>query len=291
VKYSNPKIPEGINTTETHPLKEFMFLLSVVLTGVLVITVILTLTIDWTAKYIPFSFEQAMVSSGDEIFDNERNEVDDYLQSLTDKIITSAELPEDFSITVHYVDEDVVNAGATLGGNIMVYRGLLEKIPDENTLVMLLGHEIGHVKLRHPVQALGKGVVIGMVLAAVLGQSSDSVAKLMSDTSMVAMLSFSREQEEDSDEEGLKILNNYYGHTRGSTTLFEIFKDEEATNDGYDRSEFLSSHPLTENRILHIREFTSDHQWAVRGEMKQIPAHIIKKLAFDKEQENTDSDE
>ena len=262
-----------------------------VLAGVISITIILTLTIDWTAKYIPFSFEQALVSSSDEIFDNERNEVDDYLQSLTDKIITSAELPDDFSITVHYVDEDTVNAGATLGGNILVYRGLLEKIPDENTLVMLLGHEIGHVKLRHPVQALGKGVAIGMVLAAALGQSSDSVASLMSDTSMIAVLSFSREQEEDSDEEGLKILNSYYGHTQGSTTLFEILKNEEATNDGYKESEFLSSHPLTENRIQHIKEITSIQQWTIRGEMRAIPVNIRKKLAYDKEQENADSNE
>lgn len=52
---------------------------------------------------------------------------------------------------------------ATPGGHVIIYRGLLEKIPNENTLVMLLGHEIGHIKLRHPVKALGKGVVIGLL--------------------------------------------------------------------------------------------------------------------------------
>ncbi len=135
-------------------------------------------------------------------------------------------LPEGMKITLHYVDEETVNAMATLGGHVMIYRGLLEKLPDENTLVMLLGHEIGHIKLRHPVKALGKGVVIGLVLSTVLGQSSDSVASVLTDTSMITMLSFNREQEEDSDDEGIKVMHAYYGHVQSSTELFDILKQE-----------------------------------------------------------------
>ncbi len=290
MKYSNQKIPEGINTTETHPLKEFAFLLSVVLAGVILITIVLTLTIDWTAKYIPFSFEQAMVSSTDEIFNDEPNEVDAYLQSLADKIVLSADLPPDFSITVHYINQDVVNAGATLGGHIIIYRGILEKIPDENTLVMLLGHEIGHVKLRHPVKSLGKGIVISMVLGAIFGQSSDTVSSLMTDTSMITMLSFNREQEEDSDEQGLNILHEYYGHTQGATTLFEIFKQEQSDS-GFIAPAFLSSHPQTESRINHLLMYAQSRQWHNKGVTRSIPQQIRAVLAQDKAQQSIEEKE
>lgn len=231
-----------------------------------------------------------MVSSTDDVFNDEPNEVDVYLQSLADKIVSSADLPPDFSITVHYVNQDVVNAGATLGGHIIIYRGILEKIPDENTLVMLLGHEIGHVKLRHPIKSLGKGVVISLVLGAIFGQSSDAVSSLMTDTSMITMLSFNREQEEDSDEEGLKLLHDYYGHTQGATTLFEIFKQEQADSN-FVTPAFLSSHPQTDNRISHLLLYAQSQQWRNKGITQAIPQQILTIFAQDKAQQAIDEQE
>ena len=212
---------------------------------------------------------------------DESNEVDEYLQTVADKIIPHMDLPEDMKITVHYVDEGLVNAMATLGGHVMIYRGLLEKLPNENSLVMLLGHEIGHVKLRHPVKALGKGVVIGLVLSTVLGQSSDSVANMLTGTSMITMLSFNREQEQASDDEGIKVLNAYYSHVQSSTDLFEILKKEHMEND-LDIPQFLSSHPDTENRIDYLNEMAQTQHWVKQGETWSLPDYIVKKLADDR---------
>lgn len=56
----------------------------------------------------------------------------------------------DITYTFHYVDEDVLNAYAMPGGHIYVFRGLLDKLVDnEAQLVYLLGHEITHVDLKH----------------------------------------------------------------------------------------------------------------------------------------------
>lgn len=283
LKYSNPEIPEGINTTDTHPLKEFAFLLSTVIIGVIIITALLAMSVDWGAKYIPFEFETALSTSIAEKLDDDTNEVDDYLQALADKIIPHMDLPEEMKIKVHYVNEDVVNAMATLGGHVMIYRGLLEQLPDENTLVMLLGHEIGHVKLRHPIKAMGKGVVISLVLSAVLGQSADSAANVIADTSMLTMLSFSRDQEQASDEEGIKTLNAYYGQVQGSTDLFEILEKENQAM-GVNVPQFLSTHPDTKNRIHHLNEIAQVQNWIQKGETNPIPDYILKKLADDKQQ-------
>lgn len=246
-------------------------------------TVILALSIDWLAKYIPFEFETAISQSVAEKLNNETNEVDDYLQSLTDKIVPHMNLPDDMTITAHYVNEDVVNAMASLGGHVMIYRGLLQQITDENTLVMLLGHEIGHVKLRHPVKALGKGVVISLVLGAILGQSADSASSVITDTSMLTMLNFNREQEQASDEEGIKVLNSYYGHVKNATELFEILAKEHQ-NEALDVPQFLSTHPDTQNRISHLNELAKSNNWVHTGETRVIPAYIQKKLIDDKQQ-------
>ena len=251
------------------------------LVGVIILTAVLSLSVDWTAKYIPFEFETKLSEKVAEQLNTESNEVDTYLQSLADKITPHMDLPDDMSVTMHYVNEDIVNAMATLGGHVMVYRGLLEQLPDENTLAMLLGHEIGHVKLRHPVRALGKGVVLTLLLNAVLGNSSDSVGNVLSDTSMITMLTFNRDMEQASDEEGLHVLQAYYGQTQGSTTLFEILASQEQVV-ASKIPEFLQTHPDTKNRITHINELAQANGWRLQGETQPIPLNIRQKLTRDK---------
>ena len=191
------------------------------------------------------------------------------------------DLPEGVSIKLHYVNDDVVNAMATLGGHVLVYRGLLEKLPHENALVMLLGHEIGHVKMRHPVKALGKGVIISLLLSAVLGESSDAVANVISESSMLTMLSFSRDQEQDSDDEGIQLLNSYYGHVQGATSLFEVLKHENEDK-SFHVPQFLSSHPDTQYRIKYLTELAEQKHWTKQGDVELMPEHILQILADDK---------
>jgi len=244
---------------------------------------VLALSVDLAAEYIPFEFETSISQSVVEKLKSDRNEVDKYLQELVDKLVLKMDLPEGMKIHVHYVNEDVVNAMATLGGHVMVYRGLLEQLPNENALVMLLGHEIGHVKLRHPVKALGKGVVISLLVSFILGESSDSVANVISDTSMLTMLSFSRDQEEASDDEGIKTVNDFYGHVRGATELFEILQ-KERQNAAVNIPQFLSSHPDTEQRIEHLNKLVEVQHWNQQGETRPIPENIISKLNSDRRQ-------
>ena len=256
--------------------------MSVTIAAVVFITAILAISVEWAAQYIPFEFETVLSQPVAEKFNGETSEADEYLQQLADKIIPYMDLPENIEITVHYVNDDIVNAMATLGGHVIVYRGLLEQLPDENTLVMLLGHEIGHVKLRHPVKALGKGVVISLVLSTILGQSSDSVANVITNTSMLTMLSFSRDQEQDSDEEGIKVLNAYYGRVLGATELFEILEKEHEEK-GVDVPRFLSSHPDTQNRIRHLNELAQEQGWTQLGNPRPIPGYILEKMAVDRQ--------
>ena len=58
MQYSNPKIPEGINTTKTNPLKEF----AVLTVGVIVLAIstlaVLILLVDFFADKIPFQWEK-----------------------------------------------------------------------------------------------------------------------------------------------------------------------------------------------------------------------------------------
>ena len=259
------------------------------LIAVVLITALLAYSVDWLAEYIPFDYEISIAESF-KFETDERNQVDDYLQNLADDIVKDMAMPEGMNITVHYVNQDVVNAMATLGGHIFIYRGLLEKLPHENALVMLLGHEIGHVKLRHPIKALGKGVVISLVFSALLGQSSDTASTALINTSTLTLLGFSREQEEDADLEGLSATQYYFKHVQGADDLFNALLNEQ-DEQGIYVPQIMSSHPDTRHRITLINQFSNIQQWSLNGSLKPLPKKLVEKLADDAALQKKESDE
>ncbi len=214
MKFTPAKVPEGINYSQSNPIKEFLLLGSGVLAVILLIVFLLGSLLDWSSKFIPFSYESAMAEPFVQEYVDEYGKgsakVSQYLQGLADEIAPLMSLNEEIQLTLHYVDNETINGMATLGGHIFIFRGLLEKLPSENALVALLAHEIAHVKLRHPVKALSKGVSIALLMAVVSGQSNTDVTGLLSNTSQLAFLGFSRSQEQAADDEAIAVSQRYY---------------------------------------------------------------------------------
>ncbi|HED35273.1 MAG TPA: hypothetical protein ENJ08_13845, partial [Gammaproteobacteria bacterium] len=108
----------------------------------------------------------------------------------------------------------------------------------------------------------------------------DAAAGAISDASMLTLLSFSREQEEDSDEEGINVLDSYYGHVQGASSLFDVSKQKQQGADTV--PEFLNSHPDTDNRIQHISAIAKQNHWMLEGNITKIPDFVIQKIKQDK---------
>jgi len=203
-------------------------------------------------------------------------EIQTYLQSLGDELGTYMELPEDMSITIHYVDEDIENAFATLGGHVYMYRGLIELIPHENSLAMVVAHEMAHIQHRHPIIAMGRGVVIGLLFAAISGLGSDLfVGEVVSSAGMITMLSFNRDQESQSDKTAINAVAKYYGHVSGAEDLFKaLIKVEE--NHSMSGPQFLSTHPLSEDRINNLSQYAKENGWNTDQPVQPLPEFITK---------------
>jgi predicted Zn-dependent protease len=278
MEYQNPKIPEHINTSQENPLKEFSTLLISAIVFVVLASFLLSFGGSWLAGKIPFSAENKIASLYNitQHTDNKTHpEIAQYLQILADKISKAQNLAPEMKITAHYMDDDTVNAFATLGGNLFIYRGLLEKLPSENSLVALLGHEIAHVKYRHPIKSLGRGVAVSIAMTTVMG-STDS--QVLGDAGMLTILKFSRDMEKQSDEEAMKTLQTLYGHLNGGAKLFEIFSEMRIEMDSAEPSEFFSTHPLDENRINNFSIMAKKKGWKENGELTPLPESFKKSL-------------
>ena len=76
--------------------------------------------------------------------------------ALTGMTVASASTRPNLSWTFVVLDTDGVNAFAAPGGFIHVTRGALALIQNEAELADVLGHEIGHITIKHTIKAIQK---------------------------------------------------------------------------------------------------------------------------------------
>ena len=282
MEYTNPELPEDINTTKQSALKELVILTSGLMLIVFAVIYVVILLIDNFADKIPFELEKNIPAN--RFIENLNPQpLPPYLQMLSQQVIANAALPDEMEIKIHFVNSDTVNAFATLGGHIVLYRGLLEKLKYEDEITTIIAHEVAHIKYRHPILAASHGLVVAVLLSVISSSISDSFASnIVNSSGMASLLKFSREFEFQSDKEAIEILFKVYGHANGALELFKFFKSEASKESQF---EFMATHPLTQNRILHSQELISQKKNIGMTSLRKIPDEFVSWLALQKEKE------
>ncbi|MBI3041888.1 MAG: M48 family metalloprotease [Betaproteobacteria bacterium] len=280
-QFSNPELPEEINNSDDKPLRSFFALAgSALLIGV-VAAAALAFFAGTVARYLPYRTEVGLIERYAERFPPRDHPVEAYLQGIADRLVKGKDgaggmaLPEGMTIRVHYVNEPVINAFATLGGHVAVFRGLLERVPDENVLAMVIAHEIAHAQHRHPIASLGRGVAFGAMLSIVSAAAGSSVVEsTLGRSGMLTLLSFSRAQEEEADETGVAALVRAYEHAGGATETFKVLQRAAAERGHSEAPEFLSTHPVTQERIARLAATIDKNGWKTEGTRTPIPETV-----------------
>lgn len=269
-RYENPQIPEGINVSPDHPLKDFAILLLSV-SGILVVAaLVLSLLAGYLVQYVPFEQEKALASRLSESWQKQSAAADNkqqYLQQIADKLAAGMDLPKGMTISVHYSKDDTVNAMATLGGNIVIFQGLIDVMPNENALAMVVAHEIAHVRHRHPIVALGRGFAVLLAISSLTGVGDEVMQRWVNDMGMITLLSFSRTQEAEADVDALQALLKTYGHVEGANAFFEYAAKQPRA----EMTVLWSTHPGIEDRVAKIRQFAHEHEAAGETVLRPLP--------------------
>jgi predicted Zn-dependent protease len=174
MSWENPQQPEGVNYSQDNPLKELVILLAGALVVLVVAVYALAMAAGWLARQVPFERETQWVAPFEQQFTGkpataEETAARERLQAMANRIAQLQQMPAEMVLRVHIVDDDMVNAFASLGGHVMMTRGMLAALPHENALVAVLAHEVAHVKHRDPLVALGRGIAVMTAMGAVSG--------------------------------------------------------------------------------------------------------------------------
>ncbi len=197
-------------------------------------------------------------------------EINSYIQSLGNKLVNVTNddnLPE---FTFFIIASDQINAFAAPGGYIGIFLGLINATKSESELASVLAHEIGHITQSHLARRIAENerlsipriaAILASILIATQDPQAGSAALLSTNAANIQhQLAYSRQAEKEADNTGLKILVAAGFNPKGMTAFFKTLQDEHAL--AGKPIEYLSTHPLTNNRISEIKSRINNyHHW------------------------------
>jgi len=187
------------------------------------------------------------------------------------------------------VRDPMINAFALPGGFIGVHSQLLLSAQNESELASVLSHEIGHVQQRHIARMIGQQKqdallpLAALILAALVGKAGgggDAAMGVMMGGQGLAIqrqLNFSRDAEREADRVGFQTMRAAGYDTSG---MVNFFKRLQSTTRIYGEAPaWLSSHPLTGERIADIQSRIRDNPKPVHLRPDSIEFHLVRARA------------
>jgi len=164
------------------------------------------------------------------------------------KGIDSARYTYNFTI----IDNEQLNAFATLGGRIYIFKGLIEHSDNAEMLASVLAHEIGHIEHHDFENRLAKNIAISTVIAVATGGNETLISEL---SKSVLGSSYDRQQEAHADKFAMQLLEKVNIDPSALGVFF--IKIKRLDNSSLDL-EYFQSHPNTDSRIEKVANYRVD---------------------------------
>lgn len=183
-------------------------------------------------------------------------------QFITEKGLEMAAVSHRPKLDYHFkvVDSPVINAFAVPGGYVYFTRGIMAHFNNEAEFAGVLGHEIGHVTARHSViqqrnQMIGQlGLIAGLVFVPELADFVEPLSQGM----QIALLSFGRDAERQSDELGVEYSSRIGYDATEMAGFFNTLERQGAKQGASEVPEFLSTHPSPGERNVTVAKLAEE---------------------------------
>lgn len=218
---------------------------------------VLPVIAGWSVNFLPLSLDESL---GETVFEAllEEEQINEEKSAQLQNFVDALNLPSKIPLKVYVVESDQLNAFALPNGNIVVFTELLNKINSSEALVALIGHEAEHVMGRHSTKMICQNLAGYLFISLIMGDVNAVVAVVSENAHTLNRLSYSRGYEQESDLAAFHLLKQHQLNPKGLAGLMQILKDEELIS----VPAFLSSHPLTDDRIEHANSLAVTHKYA-----------------------------
>ncbi|HYC42550.1 MAG TPA: M48 family metallopeptidase [Noviherbaspirillum sp.] len=136
------------------------------------------------------------------------------------------------------------NAFALPSGHIVLTDELVHLVDNDDAIMAVLAHELGHLHERHLMRRLIQGSMIGAGATLLFGDVSSVIANI---PTVMLDLKYSRDAEREADDYAIAMLKKNGISVSAMIRVFEALEKESG-----DHPPYLSSHPPASERIARI---------------------------------------
>lgn len=173
-----------------------------------------------------------------------------YVKQIGQRLAAASER-SDIPYTFQVVDDDNINAFATMGGFVYVNTGLMKAAENEAELASVMAHEIGHIVGRHAVKQM-RQMAIAQGVATATGLDESTAVQI--GVELALRRPKSRQAEHEADDLGINNLAQAGYAQSGAITFMQKLLRKSSP------PAFLSTHPATSSRISRMRRAINPSQ-------------------------------
>lgn len=173
---------------------------------------------------------------------SQNREVNEYINNIGQRLARSSARPN-LKYTFQVVEDNAINAFATMGGYVYIHTGLMKASDNEAQLASVIGHEIGHITGRHSLEQL-KQTLIARGVTSIAGLDQNQLTNTVFNIGL--RLPNSREMEYDADRRG---LDNIIRVGYAPSAMPEFMKKLGSASS---TPAFLSTHPSPPDRVQRL---------------------------------------
>jgi beta-barrel assembly-enhancing protease len=170
-------------------------------------------------------------------------EVNAYVSSIGQRLGRTSARPN-LKYTFQVIQDDSINAFATMGGYVYVNSGLMKMADNEAQLAGVIGHEIGHITGRHGIEQM-KQRMIASGVSSLAGVDQNTLAQV--GVELALRRPSSRADEYDADRRGMtNLIKANYAPSAMPAFMSKL-------NSANNPPTFLSTHPSPPDRVANLQ--------------------------------------
>jgi predicted Zn-dependent protease len=172
-----------------------------------------------------------------------------YVNSIGWRLAAASDRP-DMLFKFQVVEDDSVNAFATMGGYVYMHTGLLKAAENEAQVAGVMAHEIAHITRKHALQSMANQAVFGGWVKGVGGLGGVVIGL---GSQVLFQLPGSRAFEFEADSTGLESMQRSGYASQEMVRFFQNVLGKGEPADGK-RRDWLSTHPDTARRVNALQQ-------------------------------------
>ncbi len=179
-------------------------------------------------------------------------DINNYVKQIGERLVPYSDRPK-LSYTFQVVNDNSINAFATMGGFVYVHTGLLKAADNEAEVAGVMAHEIAHITNKHSLKQMRQRIIAGG-LADAAGVDNNVLVAVGVEVGL--NLPKSRNAEYEADRSGLETIVRSDYAASGMIGFFQKLLNA----GGGSVPTILRTHPHTEDRIANLEQMLQQAQ-------------------------------